>query len=235
MKNIGDKCGTNFLRQFILKLGKAVADMRGTASLNPLLNVEIALLSTMDARTGEDDLSSRSHAVPTQRPRDGKSSSPITPTIHPPREAAPARGKGTLGALKKEGFTEAPVAEDVKPKKRLGLHDIEASWPKVVELLSVASREAIKKVVPSKLEGDVLTFSAPADELDDIKERFKKDASIIRGFLESLHETTFRFQLVAQDIAKANEEEAKIMADSEEYDPVDTVVSMFGGEVVDGN
>jgi DNA polymerase III gamma/tau subunit len=37
LKNIGDKCGTNFLRQFILKLGKAVADMRGTASLNPLL------------------------------------------------------------------------------------------------------------------------------------------------------------------------------------------------------
>ena len=270
LKNVGEKCGTNFLRQFILKLGKAVADMRGTASLNPLLNVEIALLSTMESVGVDADSLSRSHAVPTQRPRDSKSAStrrdindetprsesnpvedsvgsegteavaekPVRPSFVQDSQdnpvATPRKSVGTLGALKKEGITEAPVTE-AKPQKKLSLHDIEASWPKVVGLLSVASQDEIKKVVPSKLDGDVLTFSAPADELDVIKDRFKKDASIIRGFLESLHEKTFRFQIVAQDVAKAAREEEKMLEESEEYDPIDTVVSMFGGEVVPEN
>lgn len=288
LKNVGDKCGTNFLRQFILKLGKAVADMRGTASLNPLLNVEIALLATMGGMSGESvgvDASSpgRSHAVPAQRPRHDKEASPTSSTGSAPRpkaaapstapveaaEAQPApkqdaragearksyrtdqpaseeprKAPGTLGALKKQGVTEAPAAEAAKPAKKLSVRDVQAEWAKVVSLLSPASQESIKKANPIKLDGDVLTFGVAPDEMDDVKARFKKDAAIIRGFLESLFEKSFRFQIVADEAAAAaqakeeinlRKEEEKMLSESEEYNPVDAVVSMFGGEIVEGN
>lgn len=277
LKNVGEKCGTNFLRQFILKLGKAVADMRGTASLNPLLNVEIALLSTMETSTdgsagSASAASSRSHAetprprrdtAPTQapsatppsQPRAAQSAQPVDAesattgevrksykTDSQPSET-PRKASGTLGALKKQGVTEAPE-EKPAPTKKLSIRDIQGSWPKVISLLSVASQEAIKKAIPVKLEGDVLTFGVSAEELEEVKARFKKDAAIIRGFLESLFEMSFRFQIIADEKAAAaqaqdeidvRQEEEKMLSESEEYDPIDAVVSMFSGEVVPEN
>jgi hypothetical protein len=140
----------------------------------------------------------------------------------------------------------APQTPDSKSKGKITLHDVEASWPRVVDLLSPASQEFISKATPTSLEKDVLTFSAAEEDIDDVKARFKKDASIIRGFLESLHEQTFRFQIIAAigtqekvvDL-KAEEEkeesELTMLEESEEYDAVDHVVNLFGGEVVDGN
>ncbi len=314
LKNIGDKCGTNFLRQFILKLGKAVADMRGTASLNPLLTVEIALLSTMtpdsgliDARVVDGADATRSHAG-TQRPLSGDrapSSTTSVPLVQeapdissrktapPAREvsarpaakaAAPiaeetarpssrtdlgaadqkahskqddeivtGRKSRTLGALKNQGAADTLEQPGVKAKK-LEINDIVSSWPKVVSLLSVASQGSIKKATPIKLERDVLTFGVSPDEIDEVKVRFKKDAAIIRGFLESMHEHSFRFQIVANEDSprqfrpdsptpsevikkeKADigeESEEKMLAESQEYNPVETALSMFGGEVVE--
>ncbi|HMS24598.1 MAG TPA: DNA polymerase III subunit gamma/tau [Acidimicrobiia bacterium] len=346
LKNIGDKCGTNFLRQFILKLGKAVADMRGTASLNPLLTVEIALLSTMEptaslmtsgALKGVDgDVPARSHAE-AQRPLSGnrlpspatsvsfvqeapggisldktapsERKAPVRPaakaavpvagkTARPSlgtdslaanqevKAAQPVAGKtarptlgtdsgaanqdaqsptkaddeivtgrksGTLGALKNQGAGDA-LEQPVANVKKLEINDIVSSWPKVVSLLSVASQGSINKATPIKLERDVLTFGVSPDEIDEVKIRFKKDAAIIRGFLESMHEHSFRFQIVANEgsprqsrhdsstssdeIKKekpdaAEESEEKMLAESQEYNPVETALSMFGGEVVE--
>lgn len=276
LKNVGDKCGTNFLRQFILKLGKAVADMRGTATLNPLLNVEVALLSTMSANADgalsgtanalRDPVAHTSEATsggvdsrrsaplasrevpkaPTDKPAEPVAEKKSRPSFTQASQASevvePKRGRGTLGALKNQGPAEEHVEEKKAPAKKLTLRDIIVSWPKVVELLSVASQEAINKANPIKLESDVLTFGVPSDEIEEVKARFKKDAAIVRGFLESLHETSFRFQIVADDSNSKSEEKEtvdltkesneKILAESEEYDPVDNVVSMFGGEVV---
>lgn len=275
LKNIGDKCGTNFLRQFILKLGKAVADMRGTASLNPLLNVEIALLSTMPSGSPAVATGASSAAGSVQRNRSLRdvvapehipparpqatapkaSSRPAPQPVQQPvvTEDTPVAKKGTLGSLKQTPIP-APVQAEVQPEvgeapkttaKKITVNDVAASWPKVVGLLSPASQMSIKKATPIKLEGDVLTFGGKADELDDIKARFKKDASIIRGFLESLHEQTFRFQIIADEggspaptatanaeTASEHEDEEKMMEESAEYNPVDHVVSMFAGEVV---
>ncbi len=311
LKNIGDKCGINFLRQFILKLGKAVADMRGTATLSPLLNVEVALLSTMDSSGNESSQSgSRPASVsvsaePDNRsfqnnaeavsdasyysersqssesksgdemrvPGTGSRSVFSAPDSSSQAEEKPT-SQATLGALKKQ----AP--ESKAPAKKLTVKDVSASWPKVIDLLSVASKASIKKAQPIKLEGDVLTFGVDPTELDEVKARFKKDAALVRGFLEGIHETSFRFQLVPGDsiatpgsaVAKAtdrslhsndeitstsdknpmrsipepdidasshslqneadDESIEKTMAESKEFDPVDTVVSVFGGEVV---
>lgn len=263
LKNIGDKCGVNFLRQFILKLGKAVGDMRGAATLNPLLNVEIALLSTMSnqIQLGESlgfdgARNPLSHANNVRS--DSETPSPTTPTARIPRSEAPKvteskaakaaepvaekRGRGTLGALKNQGPETSQEPENEKLSKKLTIRDVITSWPRVVELLSVASQESIKKAHPIKLEDDVLTFGVPRDEIEDVKARFKKDAAIIRGFLEGLHESSFRFKIVAQELTSdlnhadivdiAKESNEKVLAESKEYDPIENVVSMFGGEVI---
>jgi hypothetical protein len=153
-------------------------------------------------------------------------------------EIVTGRKSGTLGALKNQGAGDA----------------LEQPVPKVVSLLSVASQGSINKATPIKLERDVLTFGVSPDEIDEVKIRFKKDAAIIRGFLESMHEHSFRFQIVANEgsprqsrhdsstssdeIKKekpdaAEESEEKMLAESQEYNPVETALSMFGGEVVE--
>ena len=149
-------------------------------------------------------------------------------------------GGATLGALKKQvPSKDIPSSSELAtPSKKLVVDDVSASWSKVVDLLSVASQGSIRKAQPLKLEGDILTFGVLPSELDEVKARFKKDAAIIRGFLESLHEVSFRFQLVADENSKpkidgeSGESIEKTIAESQEFDPVDTVVSMFGGEVV---
>jgi DNA polymerase-3 subunit gamma/tau len=284
LKNIGDKCGTNFLRQFILKMGKAVADMRGTASLNPLLNVEMALLSSMtpggpvaEPIPGSVDKSasaefqgaaSSTSSGPANargfQPRDpvaGRTSDLSKPPsaesletsktvkapfmgkepVKAPDDAANGeisqpptrRGKATLGAVK-SGSAPAPAEEvaQAKPAKKFSIVDVASVWPKVMGLLSPASQEALRTIEPTKLDGDVLYFQGPADQLDEIKARFKKDASIIRGFLESMLEKTFRFQIIAADTKAQQAQEKEILEESQEYDAVDHVVELFGGEVV---
>lgn len=261
LKNIGDKCGTNFLRQFILKMGKAVADMRGTASLNPLLNVEIALLSSMSGQTSSTASSTSSgpaHALrdpgadgsgdvlkPVTRPaprievpkvqaKSVVSVPQVAPTVEKRETETKPKGKATLGAVKSGSAPEPEVLTvPGAPAKKIGLADINASWPKVISLLSPASQDILKIIEPSALEGDVLYFRAPEANLDEAKSRFKKDAAIIRGFLESMHEKTFRFQIVASDVHEQKKEEDKIMEDSEEYDAVGHVLDVFGGEVVE--
>lgn len=105
-------------------------------------------------------------------------------------------------------------------------------------LLSPASQSAIKKAEPIKLENDVLTFGVSPENIDEVKSRFKKDASIIRGFLESLHEQTFRFQIIpiearGNDFSKIrSSDEDKEIEESTEYNPVDHIVNKFGGEIV---
>jgi len=280
LKNVGDKCGVNFLRQFILKLGKAVADMRGTATLSPLLNVEVALLSTM-SNANESGLASGS--VSAGASNRSLQSEPDSVAISPkakateikqmPEKLAPRpkfempkksstsipqvpkddgkSGGATLGALKKqepatEPQSSASTEEKKAPARKLTVKDVNASWPKVVDLLSVASQASIRKARPLKLEGDVLTFGVDPDELEEVKARFKKDAALVRGFLEGLHEVNFRFQLVPDqstpepvDIREESNESIpetesieKTIAESQEFNPVDTVVSVFGGEVV---
>lgn len=269
--NVGEKCGTNFLRQFILKLGKAVADMRGTASLSPLLNVEVALLSTIQHTESQSRTisGSVSTGVANRSPRNDSVAIPETKSsskelqsevpgikISPPttkgvpgtdsilgsalrdcskkdesavESSIKPDSKGTLGSLKKSAKTEVLDATDpdANKVKVFQIEDVVASWPKVIELLSVASRDSIKKATPVKLEGDVLTFSVHPSELDEVKERFKKDATIIRGFLNSIHETSFRFRIVEEE-----DNNDKTLEESQEFDPVDNVVSMFSGEVV---
>lgn len=251
LSELGKKCGTNFLRRFILTLGKAVSDMRSTASLNPLLSVEIALLSAMNAEQSRD-------TAPNEKLRSevkAKSSSTQDRTTRvsslkesPKSESKEKTPRATLGALKRDKPGQADtsgVSESASTTAtpKVVLEDIVASWPKVVSLLSVASQDEIKKAIPIKLEGDVLTFSVPDEELEAVKARFKKDASIVRGFLESLHEKEFRFQIVAgtahevelptpQVEVDIREDTETLMEESEEYNPVDTVVSLFGGEVV---
>ncbi len=269
LKNIGDKCGTNFLRNFILQLGKAVADMRGTASLNPLLNVEMALLTSMPSAhvgstssgvdTGESAGSAVSErstsgskvapaprsvvsAEPAETNRSLSSESTSKPTTTPSSVAdknsvgdnAKSKGKVTLGAIKSGSQVSEESSEVIKaPARKITIADIEESWPKVMGLLSAVSQKALSQLHPQKIIGDVLYFEAPADQLEDIKARFKKDASIIRGFIESLHETTFKFQVVPIDSVTQSKQEEKIVEESKEFNPIDHVVEVFGGEVVE--
>lgn len=257
LKNVGDKCGISFLRQFILKLGKAVSDMRGTATLSPLLNVEVALLSSIGGSESQyepqrEQSASKSEIEPAPRPKFEMPKRSTTMETESVQQDA-KKGNATLGSLKKE--VSVSDASSVKSKevqaptaKKLSVRDVNASWSKVVDLLSVASQGAIKKAQPVRLEGDVLTFGVLPDELEEVKARFKKDAAIIRGFLESLHEVSFRFQIIGdENISTLDSEEKqngskidgdsieKTIAESKEFDPVDTVVSIFGGEVVPGN
>ncbi|MFN8015875.1 MAG: DNA polymerase III subunit gamma/tau [Acidimicrobiia bacterium] len=276
LKNVGEKCGVNFLRQLILKLGKAVADMRGTATLNPLLNVEVALLASMPDSEQRAVSTSPAHAGSTT-PAYAGSTTPAHAGSTPPSSslsasrpsgrsepkvsslAADVRDnlggvdpsesrtspKKTLGALKSQTPTSVKSVEknaepvQAVPSKKVTLHDVSASWPKVVGLLSVASQESIKKTEPISLRGDVLTFGVSTDDLEEVKSRFKKDASLIRGFLESIHGQEFKFKVEAghakKEQADTEEEisEDKMLEESKEYDPVEEVVSMFGGEVVE--
>lgn len=287
LKNLGEKCGSEFLTRFITRMGKAVADMRGTASLNPLLTLEIALL---DVGTGDVALVDRAAspqrelrghdqpAAPTASarpaptaPRKQEDASDTGNTTSAPglREGRPkitvprpkveepvvaTEKPATLGALKKQAPTPTLAAakeidltkeEAPKPAKKVTLSDVNASWPKVIMLLSPASQSAIKKAEPIKLDNDVLTFGVLPDDIEEVKQRFKKDASIIRGFLESLHENTFRFQIIPTESAERNySQEAdehigeppmsdeKEMEEAEEYNPVDHILNKFGGEIV---
>jgi|GEM_PF-422060 len=255
LKNIGDKCGTNFLRNFILRMAQAVADMRGSATLNPLLSVEVALLSTTNVvetpSLSVSRPSGHSEPVVSSLAANVRSEAPTTFARNTQTKSSEVTKPATLGALKKEQKPEQPVAqasetkplaqEESKPQTKnakLSIGNIIESWPKVIALLSPASQVEIRKAQPHTLEGDVLTFGVAESDIENVKARFKKDAQIIRGFLESIHETTFRFQIVTIEIeekSQEKEDEITLMEESEEYDPVDHVVSLFGGEVVPEN
>ena len=275
LKNLGEKCGSDFLTRFITRMGKAVADMRGTASLNPLLTLEIALLDVgtqnvaasapaqrgvVESPRAQTVSSNPVQVAKTETPNNStaqEASAPLRaerPKISVPRpvektEEIPAEKPATLGALKKQA-PAAPAVNEIdltteeapKAPKKISLGDVNASWSKVIMLLSPASQSAIKKAEPIKLEGDVLTFGVAPEDIEEVKQRFKKDASIVRGFLESLHEHTFRFQIVpteslaknysAEEIGEPPMSEEKEIEDAEEYNPVDHILNKFGGEIV---
>jgi DNA polymerase-3 subunit gamma/tau len=250
LKNLGEKCGTEFLTRFIVRMGKAIADMRGNASVNPLLTLEIALLdsinvsgnSSADTLPALRDRSRASQMNPQLKtqssiPQSQKGASlerdaSATQSLKADKKEEVVKEKpATLGALKK-------ASPETKAVKKIALNDITASWSKVIMLLSPASQTSIRKTEPIKLENDILTFGVDPENIEEVKMRFKKDASIIRGFLESLHEQTFRFQIVPtaprQEIpsTRLSQLEEKEIEGSIEYDPVDHILNKFGGEIV---
>ena len=289
--NLGEKCGTEFLTRFIIRLGKAISDMRGTASINPLLTLEIALLDTINSvscQVSDQASDDRNNSSSTPTRTLSSTASQVTespaPLVSPQAKVAVPRPlptknietsgsvstnvserssrsrdsgetynaddklevkrPATLGALKRSIPSvekQVDLVEEEKklvPKNKIVLSDINASWSKVIMLLSPASQSAIKKAEPIKLENDVLTFGVSPENIDEVKSRFKKDASIIRGFLESLHEQTFRFQIIpiearGNDFSKIrSSDEDKEIEESTEYNPVDHIVNKFGGEIV---
>lgn len=258
LTKIGNQCGIKFLQNFILTLGKAVSNMRSAASLNPQLTMEIALLSCMNevVDNASPSLSARVEPVkdrfedvsPTSTASNELSQEASSLTVevsHNESVTVKPSGRSTLGALKKSEQPKTQIASTEAKKKtstKLTIQDIQASWSKVVALLSVASQASIKKTQPTKLVGDVIYFQAPESELDEIKQRFKKDANIIRGFLESIHGRAFKFQIEAVraqtsekgniDIRETIQDEEISLDDSVEYDAVENVVSLFSGEVV---
>lgn len=256
MKNLGEKCGTQFLTNFIVRMGKSIADMRGTASINPLLTLEIALL---DSVNGEVKMPSNSQSATSPALRDR---SEVAAANHQPsavqkvavprpvsqkpeiREEVKAEKPATLGALKRsapvksleqEKEIDLTTDEDVKPQnKKISIAQVKESWPKVLMVLSPASQVSIKKTEPIEVENDVLTFGVNPEDIEEVKTRFKKDATIIRGCLESQHEQIFRFKIIPTEISLVNKSlnEDKELEESIEYDPINHVLDKFGGEII---
>lgn len=262
LKNLGEKCGSEFLTRFIVRMGKAIADMRGTASVNPLLTLEIALLDSIGNNENLSAGTLPAHRDRSRAPQiNSQQAAQVSIAQSPQARVADARSAQSVKALSEEKVAVPRPAEQVaveevvkekpatlgalkkaapetKPVKKITLSDITASWPKVIMLLSPASQTTIKKTEPIKLENDVLTFGADPENIEEVKMRFKKDASIVRGFLESLHEQTFRFQIIPtapkEEIpsTKISQVEEKEIEGAIEYDPVDHILNKFGGEIV---
>ena len=72
------------------------------------------------------------------------------------------------------------------------------------------------------------------EDIEEVKTRFKKDATIIRGCLESQHEQIFRFKIIPTEISLVNKSlnEDKELEESIEYDPINHVLDKFGGEII---
>jgi DNA polymerase-3 subunit gamma/tau len=196
LRTIAAGVGNAPLVRGIETLGQAIVDIRGPATPDPRLVLEVAIvrLARRDARASIDALVDRVErlekalASGTAAPNAPATAAP--PSAQPPPAAQPNNGAHLAAA--------APAVNDAPPPPRAldeapeeapagaptdATFDLDAvieAWPLALESLKAPLRATIQDAQPIGMENGTIVFGVPRKRLDAINQRFRSEASAIK-------------------------------------------------------
>ncbi len=193
LQTVATTLGNAALVRAIETLGQAIVDIRGPATPDPRLVLEVAIvrLARRDARATIDALLDRVErleralearpattppAAPlraTPAPSNGAHLAPAAPPAPAPAPAPAARPTPTPEP-------DPAPAPDTSVEVTFDLDAVIEAWPLALETLKAPLRAAIHDAQPIGMEQGTIVFGVPRKRFDAINQRFRSEAAAIK-------------------------------------------------------
>jgi DNA polymerase-3 subunit gamma/tau len=209
-------------------LGQALVDIRGPATPDPRLVLEVAVvrLARRDARASLDALADRverleralsAGGTTPAAPRSTPSAPSAPPTPAPVTAAAPPaptrpaptggahlapRAGAEPAAASPAPAAEASAATEEAEATGADVDDLDAvvvAWPLALETLKAPLKATIQDAQPIGIESGTIVFGVPRNRLDAINKRFRAEADAIKDAFAQQLGVTPRFILRPHD------------------------------------
>jgi DNA polymerase III subunit gamma/tau len=195
--------GNAALVRGIETLGQAIVDIRGPATPDPRLVLEVAVvrLARRDARSSIDALADRidrleraissgapAAAMPT-RPTPAAPTRPAAASPKPaegahlapaPPSPAPAAAPRSVAPAPVDAATVSEPADEPAAAVNYNIDDVIAAWPLALESLKPPLRATIQDAQPIDLVDGTIHFGVPRKRFDAINQRFRAEATTIK-------------------------------------------------------
>jgi DNA polymerase-3 subunit gamma/tau len=199
LREVATSLGNAPLVRAIETLGQAIVDIRGPATPDPRLVLEVAIvrLARRDARASIDALLDRVERLeralesqPVPSPAAATPSVPTAPTA--PSRPAPTNGAHLSPAAPVPGTAPPVVSTAGEPEPNddgpgdapadvaFDLDAVIEAWPLALESLKAPLRATIQDAHPVGMEHGTIVFGVPRKRYDAINQRFRSEAGAIK-------------------------------------------------------
>jgi DNA polymerase III gamma/tau subunit len=183
LRTLATGVGNAPLVRGIETLGQAIVDIRGPATPDPRLVLEVAVvrLARRDARASIDALADRVERLVKQLA--SGAAAPAAPANTAPAPA-PAPAPTVDEAPPPRALDEPPEAAPPAHAAADVTYDLDAvieAWPLALESLKAPLRATIQDAHPIGMENGTIVFGVPRKRLDAINQRFRSEADAIKG------------------------------------------------------